>query len=59
MVDYFEEKLTQHMDRIYKIRRGEIKSTEDGQQYKVYIIQAEEGLIDPKYEIPPDENEDI
>ena len=59
MIDYFEEKLAENEDKIYLVNRGCYGQTSEGTTYRPYIIEAEEGLIDSKYEWPFEEKKDI
>lgn len=54
-INYFEEKLKEREDKIKNIRRGEIVSSEDGTLCLSYVIEAEEGTIDHKWELPEEE----
>ena len=49
LVNYFEERLKECGDKIKNIYRGEIVSSEDGTLFLSYVIEAEEGIIDPKW----------
>ena len=51
MVDYFESKLKKYEDEIHHIIRGDWETADDGTIFKRYVITADEGLIDPKYEL--------
>lgn len=52
LVKYFEERLKECGDKIKNICRGEIVRSEDGTLCLSYIIEAEEGIIDRKWELP-------
>ena len=57
LVDYFENKLSERADKINIIKKDEVPQTaENGKQYIYYILEAEEGVIDPKYELKDEES---
>lgn len=49
IIDYFEEGLEERKDKIKVIRRFETTS-ENGELLMAYLLQAEEGVINAKYE---------
>lgn len=51
-INYFEEQLKEREDKIKNIRRGEIVNSEDWALCLSYVIEAEEGVIDHKWELP-------
>ena len=52
MTYYFMRKLKELNDMIYKVEASEVKYSEsEGLHYREYIITAEEGIIDPEYEM--------
>ena len=50
LVDYFDAKLREHADKV-SVKLKTTSYTEDGTPIMVYVLWAEEGIIDPKYEI--------
>ena len=51
-VDYFEKKLEERIDKITLIEKDNSPRTSDnGTKYIRYILEAEEGLIDSKWEL--------
>ena len=56
MVDYFESKLAQLGDGIHHVER-EFREASDGcEVFMRYIITADEGLINPEYELKTEED---
>ena len=51
LIDLFEEKLRSFGDRISSIERDELLMNEDGMLFYPYVIEAEEGIINPKWEL--------
>lgn len=52
MTYYFMRKLKELNDSIYKVEASEVKYSESEElYYREYIITAEEGIIDPEYEM--------
>ena len=52
IAEHFEEKLISFGDRIKSVQRDELASNWNGTTFYPYIIEAEEGIIDPKWELP-------
>lgn len=50
MIDYFEKELDERKDRIKVVRTGTVIS-ENGELLFYYILEAEEGVIHPKWEL--------
>lgn len=49
---YFMRKLEELNDKIYSVEVSEVQYSEDeGVFYREYVITAEEGIIDPDFEI--------
>ena len=51
LIDLFEEKLISFGDRIKSIERDELLMNLDGALFYPYVIEAEEGIINPKWEL--------
>ena len=51
LIDLFEEKLISFGDRINSIERDGLFINEDGALFYPYVIEAEEGIINPKWEL--------
>ena len=51
LIDLFEEKLISFGDRISSIERDELFMNSDGVLFYPYVIEAEEGIINPKWEL--------
>ena len=51
IVERFEEKLNSFGDKIKSVERDELVSNMNGTLFYPYIIEAEEGIIDPKWEL--------
>ena len=51
LIDLFEEKLISFGDRINSIERDELFMNSDGVLFYPYVIEAEEGIINPKWEL--------
>lgn len=51
LIDLFEEKLISFGDRINSIERDGLFMNSDGALFYPYIIEAEEGIINPKWEL--------
>lgn len=51
LIDLFEEKLISFGDRINSIERDGLFMNEDGALFYPYVIEAEEGIINPKWEL--------
>lgn len=49
LVDYFESKLLEH--EVIIINRVLIENTNDNKLYYYFILKAEDGTIDPKFEL--------
>ena len=49
--DLFEEKLISFGDRINSIERDELFMNSDGTLFYPYVIEAEEGIINTKWEL--------
>lgn len=49
-IDYFEEQLKERVNKIKNIRRGTIISSDEGTLCRPYLIEAEEGTINRKWE---------
>lgn len=49
IVNYFESKVLEHEVTI--INRELIINTNDNKPYYYYVLKAEDGIIDPKFEI--------
>lgn len=56
MVEYFESKLAEHTDKIHDITREWREASDGGEVFMRYVILADEGLIDPKYELKTEED---
>ena len=50
-VEHFEERLNSFGDRIKSVQRDELASNWKGTTFYPYIIEAEEGIINPKWEL--------
>jgi hypothetical protein len=51
-IDYFEQKLEERKDKIKIVEKSESpRIAEDGLRYITYILEAEEGLIDPEFKL--------
>lgn len=50
-IDLFEEKLKSFGDKVKSIERDELFMNEDGTLFYPYVIEAEEGIINPKWEL--------
>lgn len=51
-IDYFEQKLEERKDKITIVKKSESpRVAKDGTQYITYILEAEEGLIDPEWKL--------
>ena len=50
-IDLFEEKLGSFEDRIKSIERDKLCMNADGTLFYPYVIEAEEGIINPKWEL--------
>ena len=55
LVDYFEAKLAEHTDGIHHVTRSWQEASDGGEVFMRYVIEADEGLIDPKYELKTEE----
>ena len=51
MVGYFEKKLEERKDKIDSVSKSDLKIARNGLQYYAYDLVAEEGVIDPKFEV--------
>lgn len=51
LIDLFEEKLISFGDEINSIERDELLMNEDGTLFYPYVIEAEEGIINPEWEL--------
>ena len=51
LIDLFEEKLISFGDRINSIERDELFMNSDGVLFYPYVIEAEEGIINPEWEL--------
>ena len=51
LIDLFEENLISFGDRISSIERDELFMNSDGVLFYPYVIEAEEGIINPKWEL--------
>lgn len=49
LVDYFESKLLER--EVITINRELIENTNDNKLYYYFVLKAEDGTIDPKFEI--------
>ncbi len=50
-IDLFEDKLISFGDRIKSIDRDKLFMNSDGALFYPYVIEAEEGIINPKWEL--------
>ena len=50
-IDLFEEKLRSFEDKVKSIERDELFMNADGALFYPYVIEAEEGIINPKWEL--------
>ena len=50
-IDFFEEKLRSFGDKVKSIERDEVSMNSDGALFYPYVIEAEEGIINPKWEV--------
>ena len=50
-IDLFEEKLRSFGDKVKSIERDELFLNADGALFYPYVIEAEEGIINPKWEL--------
>ena len=51
LIDLFEEKLRSFGDKVKSIERDELFINSDGAPFYPYVIEAEEGIINPKWEL--------
>ena len=51
LIDLYEEKLRSFCDKVKSIERDELFMNEDGTLFYPYVIEAEEGIINPKWEL--------
>ena len=51
LIDLFEESLGSFCDKVKSIERDELLMNEDGTLFYPYVIEAEEGIINPKWEL--------
>lgn len=51
MVGYFEKKLEERKDKVELVSKSDLQLTRSGIQYYGYDLIAEEGIIDPKFEV--------
>ena len=51
LIDLFEEKLISFGDRINSIERDGLFMNSGGALFYPYVIEAEEGIINPKWEL--------
>ena len=51
LIDLFEEPLESFRDTVKSIDRDELLMHEDGTLFYPYVIEAEEGIINPKWEL--------
>ena len=51
LIDLFEEKLESFCDKVKSIERDELLMNEDGTLFYPYVIEAEEGIINLKWEL--------
>ena len=51
-MERFEEKLNSFGDRIKSVQSDELAYNWNGTMFYPYIIEAEEGIINPKWELP-------
>ena len=51
LIDLFEEKLRSFGDKVKSVERDELFMNADGALFYPYIIEAEEGIINPKWEL--------
>ena len=52
IAERFEEKLNSFGDKIKSVERDELAFNMNGTLFYPYIIEAEEGIINPKWELP-------
>ena len=50
-IDRFEDKLRSFGDKVKSIERDKLSMNADGALFYPYIIEAEEGIINPKWEL--------
>ena len=50
-IDLFEEELKSFGDKVKSIERDELFMNSDGALFYPYVIEAEEGIINPKWEL--------
>lgn len=50
-IDLFEEKLKSFGDKVKSIERDKLFMNADGALFYPYVIEAEEGIINPKWEL--------
>ena len=51
LIDLFEEKLISFGDKVESIERDGLFMNADGVLFYPYVIEAEEGIINPKWEL--------
>lgn len=57
MVETFEDELYKREDKIRLIERGILSYSNEGTPFYPYIIEAEDGVINPKWKLPDNEEE--
>ena len=50
-IDLFEERLRSFCDKVKSIERDKLCMNADGALFYPYVIEAEEGIINPKWEL--------
>ena len=50
-IDLFEEKLRLFGDKVKSIERDKLLMNSDGALFYPYVIEVEEGIINPKWEL--------
>lgn len=56
-VEYFKEKLREREDKIHLVNWGCVETSSEGTLYRPCVIEAEEGVINPKFELPFEQRE--